>query len=410
MNAVSLQRTLPRSQQNTFVSGEAARPTSASTARPAERTGPQRELPRMDAAMLTRLGSSFAPVAPRAIPGVSSPRATEQTVSAGATPNLAIPDKGQVESTLKVGEALTLTGGSVSVDIPHTYRGDLLVTLTSPSGKSLTLHNRAGGSADDLKAKFDLGAFAGESTQGDWKLAVKDMAGQDVGTLKAWDLELKGTSTTEEPPTPPTEDPFQGLRDAALLAAIKKASTGKDVVSYNEARKIIFTDLDVKNGKVRDVYTGREINGGKIPNSSDVNVEHTWPQSKGATGDAKSDLHHLFPTDSRANSTRGSFPFGKVEKVQWSQGGSKFGLDAQGRKVFEPPDEHKGNVARALFYFSAEYNKRIAPEEEAVLREWNKLDAVDAAELERTHRIGELQGNVNQFVEHSNLVDRISDF
>ncbi|HVG58029.1 MAG TPA: endonuclease, partial [Hyalangium sp.] len=97
--------------------------------------------------------------------------------------------------------------------------------------------------------------------------------------------------------------------------------------------------------------------------------------------------------------------------VQWSHpSGAKFGTDAQGRKVFEPPDEHKGNVARAMFYFSAEYNKRIPAEEESVLREWNKLDVVDAAELERNRRIAAVQGNENQFVLHSNLADRIQDF
>jgi subtilisin-like proprotein convertase family protein len=356
--------------------------------------------------MLTRLGSVFAPAAPRA----GAARETEQTVRAGATPNLPIADHSKVESTLRIQDELTLKGGSVSVDIPHTYRGDLVVTLTSPAGKSVTLHDRAGGSADDLKAKFDLSAFAGESTLGDWKLTVEDKARADVGTLKEWGLELTGTRQGEEPPPPPPTDPFEGLRDAALLSAIKKSSAGKSVVSYNEARKKIFTELDVKDGKVQCVYTGREINGGKIPNSSDMNVEHTWPQSKGATGAAKSDLHHLFPTDSRANSTRGSFPFGTVEKVMWSQGGSKFGLDAQGRKVFEPPDEHKGNVARAMFYFSAEYGKPIPDAEEAVLREWNKLDAVDAAELERSRKIAAIQGNRNQFVEHSHLVERVSDF
>ncbi|MFL5348681.1 MAG: endonuclease I family protein [Hyalangium sp.] len=212
-------------------------------------------------------------------------------------------------------------------------------------------------------------------------------------------------------PTPSTDDPFQGLRDAALIKAIHDSSAGKHVVSYNEARKIIFTNLDVHNGKVKDVYTGREIAGGKVPSSSDMNVEHTWPQSKGAVGEAKSDLHHLFPVDSKANGTRGNFPFGKVAKVQWSSpSGAKFGLDAQGRKVFEPPDAHKGDVARAMFYFSSEYNKHIPPEEESVLREWNKLDAVDAAELDRDQRIAAIQGNVNQFVEHSDLADRIQDF
>ncbi len=411
MNALSLNRSLSsRPLPTAALLGEATRSNSAASSRAAERPGQARELPRMDTSMLTRLGSSFAPAAPRAIPGVASPRDTEKTVRTAATPNLPIGDNSKVESTLRFNDALTLKGGTLNVDIPHTYRGDLVVTLTSPSGKSAKLHDRAGGSLDDLKAKFDLSAFAGEPIQGDWKLTVEDTANADTGTLKAWDLELTGTAKGEEPPPPPPEDPFQGLRDAALLAAIKKASTGKDVVSYNEARKVIFTDLDVKNGKVKCVYTGREINGGKIPNSSDMNVEHTWPQSKGATGDAKSDLHHLFPTDSKSNSTRGSFPFGKVEKVQWTQNGAKFGLDAQGRKVFEPPDEHKGNVARALFYFSAEYNKRIPPEEESVLRQWNKLDGVDSAELERNRKIATVQGNRNQFVEHSNLVDRIQDF
>jgi deoxyribonuclease-1 len=219
------------------------------------------------------------------------------------------------------------------------------------------------------------------------------------------------TPGTPAPTPAPSEDPFQGLRDAALVKAIHDSSAGKHVVSYSEARKIIFTNLDVHDGKLKDVYTGREISGGKLPSSSDMNVEHTWPQSKGATGTAKSDLHHLFPTDSKANSIRSSYPFGTVAKVQWSSpNGAKFGLDAQGRKVFEPPDAHKGNVARAMFYFSSEYSKHIPPEEESVLREWNKLDAVDTAEMERNRRIATIQGNVNQFVEHSELADRISDF
>jgi len=409
VNSVSLQRPVSRPLTAPAVR-EAARSTlpAATPARASERSSFSSSPARVDPSALTRLGSSFAPAA------VKAPRAaeTEKTVRTGATPNLAIADNSKVESTLRVDDALTLKGGQVSVDIPHSYRGDLLVTLTSPSGKSHTLSNREGGSADDLKATFDLSAFAGEPTQGDWKLTVQDTAKQDVGTLKEWNLELTGTAKGEEPPPPPPpDDPFQGMRDQALLKAIQNASAGKHVVSYNEARKQIFSNVDVNNGKVRDVYTHREINGGKIPNSSDVNVEHTWPQSKGATGVAKSDLHHLFPTDSKANSTRGSFPFGKVEKVQWSNpSGAKFGLDAQGRKVFEPPDEHKGNVARAMFYFSAEYNKRISPEEESVLRDWNKLDGVDSAEIERNRRVAAIQGNSNQFVLHSNLADRIQDF
>ncbi|WP_164009326.1 endonuclease I family protein [Pyxidicoccus trucidator] len=212
------------------------------------------------------------------------------------------------------------------------------------------------------------------------------------------------------PPPSPAEDPFQGLRDAALLKAVKASSADKNAVSYDAARRHIFESLDVVDGNVRCVYTDREIPGGKIPKNTDMNVEHTWPQSKGATGDAKSDLHHLFPTDSKANARRGNFPFGQVVNVKWSQGGAKLGTDAQGRTVFEPPDSHKGNVARAMFYFSATYGRAIPEAEEAVLRQWNKVDTVDTAEVERNRRIATIQGNVNAFVEHSNLADRISDF
>lgn len=409
MNSVSLQRSVAQ-----------PRPLAAPLAREALRSTPAAVAPRSSdrsaftsaparADSLTKLGSLFAPTAAKP---VSAAAETEKTVRASATPNLAIADNSKVESTLHFDDALTLKGGNVSVDIPHTYKGDLVVTLTSPSGKSQTLSNKQGGAEADLKATFDLSAFAGESTKGDWKLTVEDTAAKDVGTLKEWNLELKGTAKSDEPPPPPTgDDPFQGLRDQALVNAIHGSNKGKHVVSYSEARKQLFTNIDVNNGKVRDVYTHREIPGGKIPSSSDMNVEHTWPQSKGAVGDAKSDMHHLFPTDSKANSTRSSFPFGKVEKVQWSSpSGAKFGTDAQGRKVFEPPDEHKGNVARAMFYFSSEYGKRIPPEEESVLREWNKLDKVDSAEIERNRRIAAVQGNQNQFVLHSDLADRISDF
>ncbi len=342
MNALSLNRPVAsRPLATTSLQGEATRSNSAAP-RAAERSGAQRELPRMDASMLTRLGSSFAPSAPRAIPGVAAAGETEKTVR--AAPRRTWPSRTTPRSSPPCASTTRWRSRAArsTWTSPTRYRGDLVVTLTSPSGKSVKLHDRAGGSLDDLKAKFDLAAFAGESMKGDWKLTVEDTAKQDIGTLKAWDLELTGTTKGEEPASDGSRIRSRACVTRRCWPPSRSASTGKDVVSYNEARKHIFSDLDVKNGKVKCVYTGREINGGKIPNSSDMNIEHTWPQSKGATGDAKSDLHHLFPTDSKANSTRSSYPFGKVEKVQWSQGGSKFGTDAQGRKVFEPRRRAQG--------------------------------------------------------------------
>lgn len=80
---------------------------------------------------------------------------------------------------------------NVSLDIRHTWRGDLLVKLMSPNGQTQTLHSRTGGSADNLI--FDdvsVGGFAGEDFNGTWTLVVSDTARADVGTLRSWSLHL----------------------------------------------------------------------------------------------------------------------------------------------------------------------------------------------------------------------------
>ncbi len=75
----------------------------------------------------------------------------------------------------------------VDVDIRHTYRGDLVVGLTSPTGERVLLHNRTGGSADDLHLRAVPVAISG-GPNGAWTLDVSDRAARDVGTLDGWSL------------------------------------------------------------------------------------------------------------------------------------------------------------------------------------------------------------------------------
>ena len=125
---------------------------------------------------------------------------TTTTHSATDTP-IAIPDNNSVGATSNL--SVSAPGGAindlnVTVDISHTYKGDLKVTLTSPGGTSVILHNNTGGSANDIKTTFDtqttpyqaLSAFNGLAPNGTWKLKVVDSAGADVGTINAWSLEL----------------------------------------------------------------------------------------------------------------------------------------------------------------------------------------------------------------------------
>ena len=78
--------------------------------------------------------------------------------------------------------------------------------------------------------------------------------------------------------------------------------------------------------------------------------------------------------------------------------------------AFEPPENHRGNVARALFYFSVRYKIQIDPLEEGYLRDWHREDPVDAEERKRNDEIFKIQQNRNPFIDEPLLVDDIRDF
>ena len=64
--------------------------------------------------------------------------------------------------------AITLAGcqgnaaanATVDLHIKHTYIGDLLVTLIAPDSSTYPLHNRAGGSADDVDHTYTVNLSA----------------------------------------------------------------------------------------------------------------------------------------------------------------------------------------------------------------------------------------------------------
>ena len=125
-------------------------------------------------------------------------------VRAEATPKVQIPDNNAVgvESKISIGQAGKATRVVVSVDVTHTYIGDLVVELRSPTGKVAVLHNGTGGSQHNLVATYAsegttaLAAFVGDSIEGVWTLRVRDRAVEDIGTLNRWSLEL----AIEKPP------------------------------------------------------------------------------------------------------------------------------------------------------------------------------------------------------------------
>lgn len=210
------------------------------------------------------------------------------------------------------------------------------------------------------------------------------------------------------------------LWDNELKTALHNLVYNHTSLGYDTARAQMYGYIDNENGRVRCVYTGAyyNVSPGDMPNSSDLNCEHTWPQSMGAEGVAKSDLHHLFPTNPSPNSSRGNLPFGIVTSVQNTFGSgayiSKRGTNSGGTTVFEPADPHKGDAARAMYYFSICYdnpnNFLASANQEATFRTWNTVDPVSAYEIARNTQIMGVQHNTNPFVDYPQLVDRIYSF
>lgn len=208
-------------------------------------------------------------------------------------------------------------------------------------------------------------------------------------------------------------------------------SSQHQVLGYFKARQLLLGQVYLENnGKeysIKDVYclkdfTNRDFgrNGGigpnKIPDNNILNTEHTWPQSRFTrlfpNETQKSDLHHLYPSDTAMNNSRGNNKFAEIDEgssMPIKCDTSKLAQTSEGIR-FEPPVGHRGNVARSLFYFSIRYKIPIDDDEEYFLRKWHNEDPVDQIERSHHEMIFETQGNRNPFIDQPELASQISNF
>lgn len=169
----------------------------------------------------------------------------EQTRRQASSPVLPIPDNdvAGVQDTILFTDDIRIGSIRVAVDIIHSYIGDLRLTLRTPSGSSVMLHNRNGGSANNLNQSFDegttlgLAGLKGQPLQGVWTLHVQDLARVDTGVLNHWEIVASGHA------------------DATVQA---EASPGVAIPDNNPAG--IESALTVTgNGKVGDIRIAVDI-------------------------------------------------------------------------------------------------------------------------------------------------------
>jgi endonuclease I len=209
------------------------------------------------------------------------------------------------------------------------------------------------------------------------------------------------------------------------------------VLDFTSAKDTLYAKIYVENDSVTCVYTGHKLylDPAEDPSqymykngsSEGINAEHNYPKSKGAAnGNALSDLYNLFPSRVQVNADRGNHPFSDIVDQQttfWyyltdkTQGIPSENIDyySEGTSAFfEPREDHKGNVARSVFYFVSMYQDEVEQADPSFfesmrsqLCDWHYYDPVDSLEWERNSKIASYQsGKRNPFILDCSLAGR----
>lgn len=199
-------------------------------------------------------------------------------------------------------------------------------------------------------------------------------------------------------------------------------NTGFTPTSYGEARQL----LGVADALINDpslvytIYSSNEVTS-TWDDGDSWTREHVWPNSRlglervdNSDRNQASDLHNLRAIVQSVNASR-SDRF-------YSAGSGMHGINADGG--YYPGDDHKGDVARILFYMATMYDflkladegfdlgetytmDRVTMGKLSALLDWHKEDPVDAFETKRNQAIFEAQGNRNPFIDKPEYVHLI---
>ena len=213
-----------------------------------------------------------------------------------------------------------------------------------------------------------------------------------------------------------------------------------------------FDGIDIVNGEILDIYSTCAWTSSQQGKSysgicDGYNREHVVPQSLfNSAAPQKTDRHHLFLTDGQVNNQRSSYPFGETNVTTAFSGYSngnkalgKLGASSSGFSgtVYEPDDEYKGDIARAIMYMAIRYatadvckkyggtansypvtswsnamfsgslstNYGLSANAVAMYMKWHRDDPPSAKEIARNNGVETKQGNRNPFVDLPDLAE-----
>ena len=233
---------------------------------------------------------------------------------------------------------------------------------------------------------------------------------------------------------------FPGLEGEILEIAIRDTYTPAVLLSEADVKDTLYARIFREEDSVRCIYSGlsRFLPEGIDPSqflfgtgleTESLNLEHGWPQAKGATEGtpAHVNMHHLFPSRSQINTDRANYPFSDIDDVSTEKWYRKETETNQIPSVqieaysefkpgsFEPRESVKGDIARAMFYFWTIYQSEAQAadpdffeEQRISLCQWHVQDPVDDFEQLRNDRIAVYQGGkLNPFIIDCTLPHRM---
>ena len=212
----------------------------------------------------------------------------------------------------------------------------------------------------------------------------------------------------------------------ADLTALTNPHTDKFYSNYGPYMVSLFWARDTTGGMkvVNCVYSGEAYQFNEPFAWGYMSREHSYchswmPTYPSSTGPEYSDYFNLYPTNQNdANAVRSNYPLGEVVTVTYTYMGCKYGQDVNGRTVFEPRDEQKGDAARSIMYMALCYNTQsqnwgfpnpisasiMYGQDQNLLKAWHYQDLPDAREIAKNDFLDSLQGNRNPFIDSVNYV------
>lgn len=197
---------------------------------------------------------------------------------------------------------------------------------------------------------------------------------------------------------------------------------------------LYYTDRNESDNSVIDMYSfNKRYFDTSNPTASvtDCDIEHmfanSWFGAKAGCKEAYCDLHHLVPSDYSANRSKSNHGPGMVVDTTFNNGLWVNGKTSANIPVFCPPDEYKGDFARAFFYIAATYGDTVTWQSEGtdnnfmtnsdwrefqtatsdLLLTWHRNDPVSEKELKRMNEVYKIQGNRNPFIDYPCLAEYI---